>query len=198
MKNKSYLSVLILFLIFICIGIFNTYIFWFNSRFDKTPVEIGFSFICCGISSMLLGNFLTYIFSVPKNIRFNFFTLTIEWNAFKEEVGEQKALRIKKINSFASLLLAVFIGLSLVYSLNKYEEYQLENFGKKQLIEITNIYKSRQGHNITDIEYKYGGKVYHKELFLTGQKQHEKAEVIFSTDDPRIAIWNDKIILNKK
>lgn len=198
MKNKSYLPVLILFLILILIGIFNTYIFWFNSRFDKTPVEIGFSFICCGISALLLGNLLTYIFSVPKNIKFDFFTLTIKWNAFKEEVGEQKALKIKKINSFAFLLSAVFIGFSLVFSLNKYEKYQLENFGEKQLIEITNISKSRQGHDITNIEYKYRDKVYHKELFLTGQKQHEKVEVIFSTNDPRIAIWNDKFIMNKK
>ena len=198
MKNKSYLIVIILFMIFIFIGIFNTYIFWFNQRFDKTPVETGFSFICCGISSILLGNLLTYIFSVPKNIKFDFFTLTIKWNTFKEEVGEQKALKIKKINSYAFLLSAVFIGFSLVFSLNKYEEYELKNFGKKQLIEITNIYKSRQGHDISNIKYKYGGKVYHKELFLTGQKQHEKVEVIFSINDPRIAIWNDKFIMNKK
>jgi len=183
-------------MVFICIGIFNTYTFWFNSKFDKTPVVVGLSFICFGISSMLLGNLLTYIFSVPRNIKFDFFTLTIndKWNAFKKDVGEQKATNIKKINSISFLLSAVFIVFSLVFSLNMYEEFQLKNFGKNQTIEINDIYKSLQGHDITNIEYKYEGKVYHKELFLDGHKLNEKAEVIFSTNDPRIAIWNDNFM----
>jgi len=199
MRNKSYLTVIILIIFLISIGLFNTYTFWFNSKFDKSPIEEGFSFICCGLSSLLLGNLLTYIFVVPKNIKFNFFTLigNEKWNAFKNDVGEQKAIRIKKTNSISFLLLAGFIGFSLVYSLNKYEEYQLENFGKKQEVEITNIYKSLQGHAITNIKYKYEGKVYHKELFLEKQKLHEKVEIIFSANDPRIAMWNDKFILNK-
>ncbi|MDD4969227.1 MAG: hypothetical protein PHT07_07320 [Paludibacter sp.] len=200
MRNKSYLTVIILFLVLISIGIFNTYNFWFNSKFDTSPMEAGFSFICCGLSSLLLGNLLTYIFAVPRNIKFDIFTLTgnQKWNAFKNDVGEQKAIRIKKTNSILFLLSAGFIGFCLVFGLNNYEEYQLENFGKKQEIEITNIYKSLQGHAITNIEFKYEGKVYHKELFLDKLKLHEKVEIIFSANDPRIAMFNDKFILDKE
>ena len=86
----------------------------------------------------------------------------------------------------------------MLFILGKYERYQLQNYGKEQVIEISEITKGYKGVDVAVFSYEYDGKLYSKEFHLNKYKMGEKVSILFSTHNPMIAVWKDEFKIDKK
>jgi hypothetical protein len=197
MSNKKYTSFLILVVIpLLFVGIYNTYSFWWDYDFDTPPTKGIVSFFSLGISALIFSHVLISLLFVPKNIQFRFLTIpdNEKFLIFAKEIGGKKANKLKLANGIIFITLFMLFALSLFLSIKEYEKYQLSHFGIQQEVEIKQISKSIKGLDLAVIEYNYMAQHYSKELYLDRCKKGQKKIIIFSKENPNIAIWLDEYL----
>ena len=190
----GFVILLLLAIILLLIGIYNTYTFWWDSSIDKSEIRIIISFFSLGGSALIFSYILTCTFFVPKNIRFSFLTLAYKGNflIIAKEIGEKKVRKIILKNMIAYFIIFILFGLTLLISLNEFEKYELSHFGIKQEIGIKEIATNLKGFEIANIEYEHNLQHYTKQLYLNSYKKGEKHLIIFSKNNPNIMIWYDE------
>jgi hypothetical protein len=178
------------------IGIYNTYSFWWDYDFDTPLTKSIVSLFSLGIRALIFSHVLISLLFVPQNIQFRFLTIAAneKFLIFAKEIGSKKANKIKLANGIIFITLFMLIALSLFLSLKEYEKYQLSHFGIQQEVEIKQISKSEKGLDLAVFEYNYMAQHYSKELYLNGGKKGQRKIIIFSKENPNIAIWYDEYL----
>ena len=200
MNNKQYTIVFIIALILLLSGVYNTFNFWWGPKTEPPFYCVFFSFFCFGGSSLLFSAFFSYLFFVPKNIKYNLFTQNNnkEIKNLQNQIGKSKARKIIIAWNLLFVLIFILFGFFMLFILGKHEKYQLQNFGKEQVIEISEITKGYKGVEVAVVNYEYDGKLYSKEFYLKKYKTGEKVSILFSTHNPNIAVWKDEFKTNNK
>ena len=197
MNKKHYIIVFIIAVALFLFGAYNTFNFWWRPKTEPPFIGVSISFLCFGGSSLLFSAFFTYLFFVPKNIKYNFFTgNNKEIKDLQDQIG--MAQRINIVGNLLFVLIFILFGFIMLFILGKYEKYQLKNFGKEQIIEISEITKGYKGVDVAVVSYEYDGKLYSKEFHLNKYKKGEKVSVLFSTHNPNIAVWKDEFKIDKQ
>ena len=194
MNNKHYIIIFIGVLALLLLGAYNTFNFWWGPKTEPPFYCLFFSFFCFGGSSLLLSAFFTWLFFVPKNIKYNFFAhnKNKEIKNLQDQIGKSKARRIDIVWNLLFVSIFILSGLVMLFILGKFEKCQLQNFGKEQVIEISAITKGYKGVDVAVVSYEYDGKLYSKEFHLNKYKMGEKVSILFSTHNPMIAVWKEE------
>jgi len=202
MKPIIILKYLSFFLLFI-LGSF-LFAFYFKWRIDPAQTGKAFIIIAGSLMTCWIGvGFLSILISrklvFKKNDNFNFYNpFQLAINGYlHNEIGTEKAKKFKTAFSLVAFPL-FFILVFLFFKITDYyEDYQLENFGQNKEIKIEKILWDKGGQRaFFNFEFE-GNKINKIKYSDDSLKVGQKAEIIFSANNPYIIKWKSEI-LNKK
>ena len=188
MTTKQALIYSIIYIGLILLGAFIAFKVWWND----TGLYGVVAFSLVGLGSLLLSSSLTRIV-VPIKTDFGFMTLSSKKNydALKQKIGPTK---IRLISTLYAILFFGLFGTTayfLIKSLDKYRNYQLENYGKLQKIKINEIHPLGKGTDLAFFDYNYNNITYGGRLDPRNYRIGDSATIIFSTQDPHIVDWEN-------
>ena len=187
----SLINILIIFL-----GALIAFKVWWTN--DSTRLFGVISFFLIGFGSLFLSISLTRII-VPSTVNFNFSTLSDsqKYKIFKKTIGDKKVRIINLTYIFLFSVLFAITTYTLVLALNKYEQFQLINYGQIQKVIIKDIHHKGKGAPYAFFDFHLDGKIHTTDLSSSNYNIGDSVNIIFSTNDIDIVKWEDAFDKNR-
>lgn len=201
MNLKTKVKYLFIYSLLNAIGILLAFKFWWTdslilSGLNKFTVILLLSMVICWIGILFISVMLSRNFILkPDNFKFISPFGLVANEYYSSEIGIEKAKKIKNTITLIAFPILFFTIAIFRYSMNIYENYQLEKYGIIEVVRVKEIHYDIKRNRYAYFEFDH--KKHKINLSANSLKMNDTTKIIYSKVNPDIVKYLNEYVKSK-